>query len=75
MFAAFPFPLHGGEIEQSTEVTKMMNTVNGNEVLNIKARGINNDARVPARVGGDCLVAHLASKTSWAWKLNATYMN
>ena len=52
----------------------MINT--NNEALgSLKARNARKGAVVPARMGGDPLVADLARKTSWAWKLNASYLN
>ena len=52
----------------------MINTVTNNEALDFKVRDARRGGSVPAR-RGDSLVADLARKTSWAWKLNATYMN
>jgi len=53
----------------------MINTVNNNEALGVKARGVRKGAPVRSRAEGDCLVADLARKTSWAWRLSANYMN
>ena len=58
-----------------TEVT-MINTVTNTEALNVlKTRTPRKGASVSARIGSDRLVADLARKTSWAWRLNASYMN
>jgi hypothetical protein len=54
----------------------MINTVTNNEALgSLKTRTTRKGSMVPARNASDCLVADLARKTSWAWKLNASYMN
>jgi hypothetical protein len=53
----------------------MINTVNHNETLNTKPRGVRKGATVRVRGAGDCLVADLARKTSWAWRINANYMS
>jgi hypothetical protein len=52
----------------------MINTVNTDKALNNKPAPARKAAERNARNEGE-LVASLASKTSWAWKLNATYLN
>ena len=53
----------------------MINTVVNNEALkSLKTRPARKGAVASARNGGD-LVAGLARKTSWAWKVSASYIN
>jgi hypothetical protein len=54
----------------------MIETVAYNEAFDgLKARAARKSNRTPARLSGDKIVADLARKTSWAWRLNANYMN
>jgi len=52
----------------------MINTVVSNEVPSIPARPARKGAVATARNGGD-IVAGLASKTSWAWRMSTSYIN
>jgi hypothetical protein len=54
----------------------MIETVVYNEALgSLKTNAVRKDGRTTARLGGNKIVADLARKTSWAWRLNANYMN